>query len=172
MEEYVRHTLREGLRGWPVSDCAVTMVASNYSSPDGPPTTRGPLSTAADFRKLTPMVVMQALRDAGTAVCEPLSRLRIDGPATALGALLRMLNKSGAAIESQSQNDSDVTIEAVVTAAAVHGLHIQVPHLTGGEGVLESAPAGHQPVRQDPPKRKRTTVNPLNRQEYMASLKM
>jgi hypothetical protein len=35
---------------------------------------RGPLSTAADFRKLTPLVLMQALKRAGTVVCEP------DGP--------------------------------------------------------------------------------------------
>jgi ribosomal protection tetracycline resistance protein len=171
MDEYVRQTLREGLRGWPVSDCAVTMIASNYSSPDGPPTTRGPLSTAADFRKLTPMVLMRALEEAGTVVCEPLSRLRVDAPAPALGAILRMLNKSGAAIESQFQNDSDATVEAVVSAAAVHGLHIQLPHLTGGEGVLESAPAGHQSVHGPQPERRRTTVNPLNRQEYVASLK-
>ena len=172
MEEYVRHTLREGLRGWPVSDCAVTMVASNYASPDGPPATRGPLSTAADFRKLTPMVLMQALHNAGTVVCEPLSRLRIDAAADALGAILRALNKSGAAIESQSQNESDVTIEAVVSAAAVHGMHIKLPHLTGGEGVLEPSPAGYQPVRGGQPERRRTTANPLNRLEYIASLKI
>ncbi|HZM75714.1 MAG TPA: translation factor GTPase family protein [Candidatus Limnocylindrales bacterium] len=157
MGEYVRHSLGEGLCGWPVSDCAVTMTASNYSSADGPPATRGPLSTAADFRKLTPMVLMQALRDAGTVVCEPLSRLRIDAPAAALGALLRALNKSGAAIEAQTTHDNEVTIEAVVTAAAVHGLHIQLPPLTGGEGVLESEPAGYQAVRGGRPTRRRTT---------------
>jgi ribosomal protection tetracycline resistance protein len=171
MEGYVRRTLREGLSGWPVSDCAVTMVASNYSSPDGPPTTRGPLSTAADFRKLTPIVLMRALQNAGTVVNEPLSRVRVDAPAHLLGVVLRALNKAGASIESQAQHEGDVTVEAVVVAAAVHGLHIQLPHLTGGEGVLESSPAGHQPVRGNPPSRRRLSVNPLNRQEYLASLK-
>ena len=64
MARYVRQTLQEGLFGWQVTDCVVTMTDCNYSSPDGPPATRGPLSTAADFRKLTPLVVGQAL-DAG-----------------------------------------------------------------------------------------------------------
>ena len=75
MEEYVREQLQEGLYGWRVPDCVVTMTDSNYSSPDGPQSTRGPLSTPADFRKLTPIVVMQALESAGTVVCEPTARL-------------------------------------------------------------------------------------------------
>ena len=154
MEQYVRHTLREGLRGWPVSDCIVTMTASNYSSPDGPPATRGPLSTAADFRKLTPIVLTQALQRARTAVCEPLLRIRIEAPAETLGAILRALTGAGAAIEAQTQHGDDVTIEAVLPAAAVHGLHTRLPHLTGGEGVLESSPAGYQPVRGAPPSRR------------------
>jgi translation elongation factor EF-G len=74
MSQYVRETLREGLFGWQVRDCVVTMTDSNYSSPDGPQATRGPLSTAADFRKLTPLVLMSALKQADTVVCEPLHR--------------------------------------------------------------------------------------------------
>ena len=75
MEHYVIETLREGLSGWQVTDCAVTLVRSGYSSPDGPPSTNGPLSTAADFRKLTPMVLMSALDQAGTDVCAPMNRV-------------------------------------------------------------------------------------------------
>jgi ribosomal protection tetracycline resistance protein len=49
MGQYVRETLREGLFGWEVTDCIVTMTKCTYSVPDGPPSRRGPLSTAADF---------------------------------------------------------------------------------------------------------------------------
>lgn len=148
----------------------MTMTAAGYSSPDGPPATRGPLSTAADFRKLTPMVLMRALDEAGTVVCEPLSRVRVDAPAGSLGAVLRALSGAGAAVEAQAQRGDEVTIEAMVPAAAVHGLHTRLPHLTGGEGGLESSPAGYQPVRHAPPSRRRTTVNPLNHKKYLASL--
>ena len=154
MEQYVRDTLREGLYGWPVSDCTVTMTASNYSSPDGPPATRGPLSTAADFRKLTPIVLMRALENAGTAVCEPMSHLRIDAPAESLGAILRALSKLGATIEAQTAHGDDISIDAVLPAASVHHVQNRLPDLTGGEGVLESGPAGYQPVRGTPPTRR------------------
>jgi hypothetical protein len=36
---------------------------------------RAPGTTAADFRKLTPLVLMQALEQAGTVVCEPTVRV-------------------------------------------------------------------------------------------------
>ncbi|HEX6686209.1 MAG TPA: translation factor GTPase family protein [Candidatus Limnocylindrales bacterium] len=154
MEQYVRHTLAEGLYGWPVSDCVVTMTESNYSSPDGPPATRGPLSTAADFRKLTPVVLMRALERAGTAVCEPLSRVRVDAPAETLGPVLRALSKLGAAIESQATQGGDVTIEALLPAAVVHLLQGRLPNLTGGEGVLEARPGGYQKVKRNPAPRR------------------
>ncbi len=81
MRQYVRQSLQEGLFGWQVTDCLVTMTRCTYSIPDGPPSRRGPPSTAADFRKLTPLVVMQALERAGTVVCEP----RPPGEARAAG---------------------------------------------------------------------------------------
>jgi ribosomal protection tetracycline resistance protein len=157
MEQYVRDSLREGLYGWPVSDCRVRLIQSNYSSPDGPPATRGPLSTAADFRKLTPIVLRRALESAGTAVCEPMSRVRINAPLTTLGPLLTLLNRLRAAVAAQEPSGADVTIEAVLPATAVQDLHRRLPALTSGEGVLESAYAGHQRLPGPPPVRRRAT---------------
>lgn len=170
MEQYVRETLREGLYGWPVGDCLVTMTKSNYSSPDGPPATRGPLSTSADFRKLTPMVLMRALQRAGTAVCEPMTRARIDVPATTLGTVLNALTKLSALVEGQEQSSDDVTIEALLPAAKVHLLHRRLPDLTSGDGVIEASFGGYQPVRTAPPSRRRTTADPLHREQYLAAL--
>jgi ribosomal protection tetracycline resistance protein len=170
MTQYVRHTLREGLHGWPVDDCTVTMVKCNYSSPDGPPSTRGPLSTAADFRKLTPLVLMRALEAAGTRVCEPMARVRIDVPMAALGPVLGAVGKFGAAVEAPAVRGDEATVEAVLPAAAVQELHRKLPGLTNGEGVLDSGFAGYRAVAGLPPSRRRTSVNPVNRAEYLASL--
>ena len=166
MGQNVRRTLQEGLFGWQVTDCIVTMTKCGYSSPDGPPATRGPLSTAADFRKLTPMVLMQALERAGAMVCEPIVRVTLEIPTGTIGAVLTVLARLGAAMESQSLQRDFSTIEAVLPAARVQDLQRQLPRLTGGEGVLEYSFVGYQPVRGDPPTRPRTTANPLNRDEY------
>jgi ribosomal protection tetracycline resistance protein len=170
MEQYVRETLREGLHGWQVADCVVTMTRSGYSVPDGPPSQRGPLSTPADFRKLTPIVLMEALADAGTIVCEPMVRARVDVPVAAVGAVLPALTRLDATVEAPSLAATRATIEAELPAAKVHDLDRQLPALAAGEAILETTFAGYRPVAGDPPTRPRTTPNPLNRAEYLMHL--
>ena len=170
MGEYVRQTLQEGLFGWQVTDCVVTVIQSGYSSPDGPPATRGPLSTAADFRKLTPLVLMQALKRAGTVVCEPVARVSLEIPTATLGAVLPVLTRLGAAVETTSPRGQLSVVATVLPSARVGALQRQLPGLTGGEGVLESSFGGYQPVSGEQPTRRRTTPNPLNLDEYMMHL--
>lgn len=114
---------------------------------DGPPSVRGPTSTAADFRKLTPMVIAQALAAAGTVVCEPLARVTLDIPATTSGAVLSLLSRLRAMIEDQMPRADEMVLVAVLTAADAQRLHGMLPEVTGGEGVLESDFAGYRPVR-------------------------
>jgi ribosomal protection tetracycline resistance protein len=168
MEDYVREQLQEGIYGWRVPDCVVTMTDSNYSSPDGPQSTRGPLSTPADFRKLTPIVVMQALESAGTVVCEPTVRVGLEVPTHAVGAVIPALARLGATFETPAPEGERSAITAVLPATRADELHRELPALTGGEGVLDSSFAGYQPVSGDPPTRRRTRPNPLNLREYVA----
>jgi ribosomal protection tetracycline resistance protein len=167
MRQYVTETLRQGLHGWPVTDCAVTLTRSGYSIADGPPSARGPLSSPQDFRKLAPLVVMAALKKAGTAVCEPVHRFRLDTPADTLTVLLPALARLHAVPEVTATGGSWCTLEGDITATQVHGLRQQIPHLTRGEGVMESSFARYDPVRGPAPARPRTGDNPLNRDEYL-----
>jgi ribosomal protection tetracycline resistance protein len=167
MRQYVEQTLREGLFGWQVTDCIVTMTKCSYSVPDGPPSRRGPLSTAADFRKLTPIVAMQALRRAGAVVCEPIVRVSVEIPTPAVGSVLAATARLGAAVATPSLRGNLSIIETVISAARADDLQRQLPGLTGGEGVLDSSFAGYQAVSGDQPTRRRTTANPLELDEYM-----
>jgi ribosomal protection tetracycline resistance protein len=167
MRKYVTETLRQGLNGWPVTDAAIVLTRSQYSIADGPPSTRGPLSGPQDFRKLTPLVVMAALRQAGTVVCEPVHRFRLDTPADMLTVLLPVLARLRAVPEVTATGGSWCTLEGDITATRVHELRQQVPHLTRGEGVMESSFARFDPVRGPAPARPRTGDNPLNREEYL-----
>ena len=58
-------------------------------------------------------------------------------------------------------------LEGEIPAARVHELQQQLPGLTRGEGVLESAFERYQPVRGAIPTRPRTDHDPLNRKEYL-----
>ncbi len=170
MQQHVRQTLREGRYGWQVTDCTVTLVECNYSSPDGPPATFGPLSTAADYRKLTPMVLMQALQRAGTVVCEPVMRLDLEVPAATLGAVQTAVGRLAGALQGQSPRGDLAALEILLPAARLSELQRQLPGLTSGEGVLESRFDGYRPVSGDPPVRPRRTTDPLDREAYLRSL--
>ncbi|WP_203917958.1 elongation factor G [Rugosimonospora africana] len=170
MGGYVRQTLREGRFGWQVTDCVVTMVDSGYSVADGPPSKRGPLSTPADFRNLTPLVLMRALERAGTVACEPMLRVSLEVPVWAMSAVLTALGRLGAAVRHQSVSGDLTTIETVMPAARTPHLQRRLPALTAGEGVLESTFDGYRPVHGDPPTRPRTTADPRHREEYLTSL--
>jgi ribosomal protection tetracycline resistance protein len=144
MERYVRDALREGLAGWPVVDCVVTMTRCAYSVADGPPSLRGPTSTAADFRKLTPLVLAQALERAGTVVCEPVVRLTLEVPTRSVGVVLPALARLGAAVDLPVPHGELTTVDALLPVTRADELQRQLPGLTGGEGVAETVFAGYR----------------------------
>jgi ribosomal protection tetracycline resistance protein len=158
MTQYIRRTLQEGLSGWHVTDCIVTMTECGYSSPG---------TTAADFRKLTPLVLMAALQQAGTQVCEPIDSFRLEFPADCMPALLTALPRLRAVPQAPEIRGSSCVLDGEIPTGQVHALQQQLPPLTRGEGTLESQFARYQPVRGQPATRSRTDANPLNRREYL-----
>jgi ribosomal protection tetracycline resistance protein len=168
MDEYVRCALEEGLRGWQVTDCVVTITEIAYSLADGPPSRRGPMPTARDIKNLTPLVLLQALQQCGSMVCEPVFRISAEVPGEAVGSVLAALGRLGAAPATPSPRGELTVLETTLPAPRVQELRSRLPGLTGGEGVLESELAGYKPVVGDPPIRRRTTPDPLNLNEYLA----
>ena len=170
VQDTVRETLRQGLRGWEVTDCAVTMTHSGYvgkHSLGHARFTKSLSSTGEDYRGLTPLVVMAALQRAGTVVCEPVQHFRLDVPADALGVLMPALARLCAVPRAQEMRGPSCTLEGDIPAAAVHELRQSLPPLTGGEGVLECAFDRYEPVTGAAPARARTDSNPLDRAEYL-----
>ncbi len=170
VEDTARETLRQGLRGWEVTDCAVTMTHSGYvgkHSLGHARFTKSLSSTGEDYRGLTPLVLMAALQRAGTVVCEPVHHFRLDVPADTLGLLLPFLARQRALVRAQQMRGSSCTLEGDIPAAAVHELRQSLPPLTGGEGVLECAFERYEPVSGSVPARPRTDSNPLDRTEYL-----
>ncbi|MEU0559666.1 translation factor GTPase family protein [Dactylosporangium sp. NPDC006015] len=158
MSSYVRDTLRQGLHGWNVTGARVTMTTSGYQAPG---------SSAADYRKLTPLVLMRALRQAGTRICEPVHRFHLEIPASTTGVVLGLLSKLGAVPSSQDQRRDWCEVTGTIPAARIRDLERRLPGISHGLGVLEYAFDHHRPVHGTPPVRPRSDHNPLNRKEYL-----
>ena len=170
VEETVRDALGQGLRGWQVTDCVVTLTHSGYwarQSHAGAKFDKSMSSTAGDFRNVTPLVLLEALRRAGTVVCEPVHRFRLDLPAELFAPILPVLIRLGAEVDTSSVRGATQYVEGVLPAARVHDLDRALPGLTSGEGTLETEFDHYRPVRGEAPERPRTDHNPLNRKEYL-----
>jgi ribosomal protection tetracycline resistance protein len=185
IEETVHLTLHQGLYGWQVTDAVVTLTHSGYwprQSHAHATFDKSMSSTAGDFRNLTPLVLMAALRQAGTQVLEPVHLFRLEVPADTVGAVLPVLARlravprgqttagqttAGQTTAGQTAAGRVTVLEGDIPAARTHELQQLLPALTRGEGVLESAFDHYQAVRGSYPARARWDDNPLDRQEYL-----
>lgn len=170
-EEGVRSALRQGLHGWQVTDCVVTMTASGYYPRQSRPHQKfdkAMSSVGADFRHLTPVVLMSALEYAGTVVCQPIEQIDIEVPDAAISGVSALLGRlRGTVVESTWHHDRTRFI-ARLPSARVPELARALPDLTGGEAVLVTHLDHHAPVPgdEDPPSRRRAGVDPRDRASW------
>ena len=161
--ETVPESLQQGLHGWTVTDCVVTLTHSQYAprqSHSHQGFSKAMSSIGSDFRLLTPLVLMVALRRAGTVVCEPIDRYELEIPVDVLPAIVPVLARLEAPPLEQTARDSTFVLTGQIRAGLVHALQLQVPELTRGEGHarvhLRQLPAGARhtavtaPQRQQP----------------------
>ncbi|WIY03463.1 TetM/TetW/TetO/TetS family tetracycline resistance ribosomal protection protein [Amycolatopsis mongoliensis] len=161
IEETVHTTLEQGLHGWEVLDVAVTLTHTAFFSP---------LSAAGDFRKMTPLVLMAALKQAGTRVHEPVHRFELEVPANAVSAVLLKLAELRAVPGEPVIGASSCTLHGTIPAEHVHAFEQALPALSQGEGVFLSEFEDYRPCPGPPPTRPRTGQNPLDRKEYLAQV--
>lgn len=173
VEETVAKSLQQGLNGWPVPDCVVTMTHSGYwprQSHSHAVFDKSMSSTAGDFRNLTPLVLMAALKQAGTVVCEPIHRFDLELPADLLAQVLPVLARLEATPDAPTLHGDRYRLGGEIPAARVHALAQRLPGLTRGEGALETTFDHYRPVRGAQPRRARTDLNPVDRREYLLRL--
>jgi ribosomal protection tetracycline resistance protein len=161
IEETVYETFQQGLSGWAVADCVVTLTHAGFDSV---------LSTAGDFRKLVPLVLLRALFLAGTAVCEPVEAFDLDIPEDTFGVVSGALLHARATLHNAFRDGSSYRIIGEIPTAELRTLEQQLSALTRGEGGWVSSFAGYVPVTGAAPIRAHTGPPPLNRAQYLADI--
>ncbi|WP_328752436.1 tetracycline resistance ribosomal protection protein Otr(A) [Streptomyces sp. NBC_00285] len=138
IEETVRTSMRTGLTGATVTDYRVTLVRSGFV---------GPLSTAADFRGLTPIVLRRALERAGTRLFEPCHAFEAEVPLDALAPVTAQLAAVGARFTGTTDRRTAWSITGELPARRVREIELRLPGLTHGEGMWWSRVAGDRELK-------------------------
>ncbi|MFD7661949.1 tetracycline resistance ribosomal protection protein Otr(A) [Streptomyces sp. NPDC059788] len=133
VEDTVYASLRSGPRGLAVTDCRVVLTRSGFV---------GPLSTAGDFRGVTPVVLARALRRAGTRVYEPCHAFEAEVPLDTIASVTAQLAALGAEFEDTSAAADAWLVTGTLPARRVPEFEQRLPGLTRGEGTWWSQPSG------------------------------
>ncbi len=156
-----RSTLSQGPHGWPIIDVDVEVTDLIYLV----------TSVPTDYRKLASLVMADAVKNAGTVVCEPVHRFELRVPAENSGACIHLLSINRAEVES-SDGDGEVSmIAGIIPAATIDAVSKALPGISRGRADLDTRFHDYQPVAGEPPQRRRTDLNPYNRVEYLSRLK-
>jgi ribosomal protection tetracycline resistance protein len=138
IEESVHHGCRRGPQGWAVTDCVVTLVRSGFEAP---------VSVAADFRGLTPLVLARALERAATRVYEPCHAFELDVPRAALSDVTQRLAALEARIERTVEVVEGWRLTGALPVRSLDAVQRSLPGLTSGEAAWSSRPGADRPVR-------------------------
>ncbi|MGW1215144.1 tetracycline resistance ribosomal protection protein Otr(A) [Streptomyces sp. NPDC002499] len=141
IEETVHVSMGAGLSGAAVTDYRVTLIRSGFV---------GPLSTAADFRGLTPIVLRRALERAGTRLYEPYHAFEAEVPPDSLAPVTARLASCGAEFTGTTGGSASWLISGELPARRLREIELALPGLTHGEGVWWTRLSGD---RELPPRR-------------------
>ncbi|CAI8995714.1 hypothetical protein EMIT079MI2_90134 [Bacillus sp. IT-79MI2] len=158
IEDTVFQTLKQGLYGWEVTDIAVTLTHTGYASP---------VTTAGDFRKLTPLVLMDALKQAGTNVYEPVNEFELTVPTNSISTAMYKLSAIHATFKDPVLHNNSFYLTGTLPMAKTENFKRGLHSFTEGEGVFIARPCGYSKIESNFPSRKRVDYNPLNRKDYL-----
>jgi ribosomal protection tetracycline resistance protein len=167
--EGVRAALAQGRSGWAIPDARVVLTHTGYCPRQSAMHQRfnkNVSSVGADFRNLAPVLIHQALSQAGTVVCEPVETFRLEIPASALPAITVTMARLSGLITGASPAAGSLALTGTLPTRCVQPLLAQLPEQTSGEGVFTSEVTHYTPVTGPPPARTRAGPDPLDRQEW------
>jgi ribosomal protection tetracycline resistance protein len=158
IEDTARATLKQGIYGWEVTDIVVTLTHTGYASP---------ITTAGDFKKLVPLVFMEALSRAGTDVYEPINQFELAVPVSAISKAMFQLSALRAVFEQPTLQNDTFLLKGTLPVATAENFKRELRSFTEGEGVFMEKPSGFLKIENALPTRKRMDYNPLNRKAYL-----
>ncbi|SFW43921.1 elongation factor G [Luteibacter sp. UNCMF366Tsu5.1] len=137
VEKGVASALLEGPRGFPVVGAAVTVLDGQAHAVD---------SNEAAFHRAAQMAVKSALEATGTVLLEPVMRVSVSAPGSAVGDVLGDLQRRGGQIVNLVDRQERTEIEADVPLAQLDGYSTALRSLSQGRASATVAFHAYRPA--------------------------
>lgn len=162
VEQTVPSVLKEGVLGWEVTDVKVTLVGGRSIQ----------LATMpSDFRAVTPIAVMEALKDAGTILLEPIQEYELNISIDEAGEVIKDLIAMRATLVDQLVIGDRFIIKGIIPVATSMEYSIKVASLSQGRSSFKTKFIGYNECPLELGKaRQRKMANPSDRENYILSI--
>jgi ribosomal protection tetracycline resistance protein len=159
--ETVPLVLKEGVLGWEVTDVKVTLISGRST----------PLSTKpSDFRAVTPIAVMDALKAAGTILLEPIQEYELNISRDEAGVVIKDLIAMRASMDEQIVIDERFIIKGIIPVATSMDYPVRIASLSQGKSSFKTRFLGYRECPLEYGRMKqRKTVDPSDRENYILS---
>lgn len=159
VELAVPRALRQGLKGWEVTDAKITLIDGEYHEVHTHP---------LDFFVATPMALMKGLQNAGTALLEPVLSFRIVVPEECGGKIIGEILNIRGTFDSPVIENGRFTITGLFPAATSLEFPMRLASISSGKGIISTRFHSYQKcpegVEASMPFR---GVNPLDRSKFI-----
>jgi len=159
IERAIPWALEQGLKGWPVSDLIITLLAGEdhvmHSNP-------------GDFLLATPMGIMNTIKNGDTQLLEPYYNYEIKANQEHLGAITSDLNNMKAEIGQAIFDANMFFLKGKVAVSKALNYSIKFQSTCSGKGRLKLQTGEYYPCKTSEDKiREYKGINPLDRSQWI-----
>jgi ribosomal protection tetracycline resistance protein len=159
VEQTIAGALRQGIKGWQVTDVKITLVEGEEHPIHSRP---------GNFKMATPMGIMNGLMETDTTLLEPLLAFRITASRDLLGSITSDLSQRRATFGSPLQVGENFVLEGRIPAATSLDYPVQLASRSGGKAKIFTRLDGYEPCSLE---QGRTTpcrgISPLDRARWI-----
>lgn len=162
VKETVPGVLKEGVYGWEATDVKVTLIGGRSIELATKP---------SDFRAVTPIALMDALKSAGMMLLEPIQEFEIRVSREEAGKIIGDLIGMRALMEEQIIEGDNFIAKGRVPVATSLSYSIRIASLSQGRGFFKTKFLGYEECPLElGAVRQRKTVDPSDREHYLSSI--
>lgn len=159
VERTIGKALKQGIKGWEVTDLKITLVEGE----DHPVHSR-----PGDFIIATPMAIMNGLVETDTTLLEPILAFKISAARDLLGSITSDLSRLRGSFGNPEITDERFVLEGKIPAATSLDYPVQLASRSGGKAKISTRLCGYEPCA---PELGKTTpfrgISPLERAKYI-----